>query len=111
MKLPNGNRAFVEIAKLRNYCLDPTHLRGRHKARVFASKLGITAREAPLLRDALLGAARESDNAVPGDRDSFGRRFVLDFDIQGPKARGTLRSAWIVRAKEDFPRLISCFVL
>lgn len=36
MKLPNADRAVVGLAKLRDYCLSPTHPRGRHKARVFA---------------------------------------------------------------------------
>jgi hypothetical protein len=37
MKLPNGDRAIVDLEKLRAYCLNPQHPRGRHKARVFAS--------------------------------------------------------------------------
>jgi hypothetical protein len=45
MSLPNGERAIVEVAKLRDYCLSPTHPRGRHKARVFAASLGITNTE------------------------------------------------------------------
>ena len=40
MKLPNGDRAVIDIAKLRDYCLSPDHLRGRHKARVFAAAQG-----------------------------------------------------------------------
>jgi len=32
----------VETRKLRDYCLSPEHPRGRHKARVFASALGLT---------------------------------------------------------------------
>jgi len=42
MKLPNGERAFVDMAKLRDYSLDPAHKEGRHKARVFAAALGLT---------------------------------------------------------------------
>lgn len=37
MKLPNGDRAVVDIVKLTDYCLSTTHPRGRHKARVFAA--------------------------------------------------------------------------
>ncbi len=29
MKLPNADRAVVEIEKLRDYCLNPVHPRGR----------------------------------------------------------------------------------
>ena len=57
MKLPHPERAVVDIAKLRNYCLNPRHPRGWHKAKVFAAALGITQYNAELLRRALLQAA------------------------------------------------------
>ena len=53
MKLPNGDRAIVDIAKLRDYCLNPEHPRGKHKARVFAAALGFTVDDAEKLRAAL----------------------------------------------------------
>jgi len=31
MKLPNANRAFVDITKLRDYSLDVVHKEGKHK--------------------------------------------------------------------------------
>src|SRR5439155_22024804 len=34
MILPNADRAVVEMAKLRDYCLNLSHLRWHHKARV-----------------------------------------------------------------------------
>ena len=40
MKLPNADRAVVEIEKLRDYCLSSSHPRGRHKARVFCHCFG-----------------------------------------------------------------------
>jgi hypothetical protein len=40
MKLPNAGQAIVDIAKLRDYSLSPTHEEGKHKARVFAAALG-----------------------------------------------------------------------
>jgi hypothetical protein len=45
-KLPNPDDAVVDIRKLRDYCLNPAHPRGRNKARVFASVLGLTASDA-----------------------------------------------------------------
>jgi hypothetical protein len=67
MKLPNATHAVVDVAKLRDYCLNPGHARGRHKARVFASVLGIRREHAELLRKALLEAAL-SNEAIPGER-------------------------------------------
>ena len=109
MKLPGADRAYVDIGKLRDYCLNPLHPRGRHKARVFAERLGATAAEAETLRNALLQAARKRE-AIPGEHDGFGRRFVIEFPMNGPKGSVVIRSAWIVRENEDFPRFTSCYV-
>ena len=67
---------MVEIAKLRDYCLNAYHPRGRHKARVFAARLGLTDTDAEHLRNALLRAA-EGVDAVLGDSDAYGQRYVL----------------------------------
>jgi hypothetical protein len=53
MKLPNADHAIVEIEKLRDYCLSTPHPRGRHKARVFLTALGISASDAEELRSAI----------------------------------------------------------
>ena len=111
MFLPNGARAVVEVAKLAHYCLDPSHPRGRHKARAFTARLGLTREHAFLLRSALLHAASVADTVILGRVDSFGARYVLDFVLTGPKGPGILRSIWIVKAGEDFPRLVSCYLL
>jgi hypothetical protein len=110
MILPSAERAVVDIAKLRDYCLNPDHLRGRHKARVFARVLGVTAEQAEDLREALLAAAR-TGHATAGDRDDYGQRYVVDFIMEGTSGSATVRSSWIVRVGEDFPRLTSCYVL
>ena len=80
-----------------------------HKARVFATALGLTAENADQLRAALLTAAATSD-AQPAASDRFGDRYVLEFNIEGPRGTGVVRSTWIVRRGETSPRLTSCFV-
>ena len=110
MKLPNGERAVVDMAKLRDYCLNLQHARGRHKARVFAAALGLTQDDAGVLRDALLKAAVDSE-ATPGEGDEYGQRYMLDFRMTGPAGQATVRSNWIVLTGEDYPRLTSCHVL
>jgi hypothetical protein len=71
MKLPNGHRAIIEIEKLREYCLNRAHPRGRHKARVFESCLGISAQQVEVLRNALVRAARVQPASL-GFRDEYG---------------------------------------
>lgn len=98
------------MEKLRDYCLSLDHPQGRHKARVFASVLGLTADDAEELRGALLSAARTHD-VVPGEQDEYGQRYVLDFYVSRPPRSARVRSSWIVRHGEGFPRLTSCYVL
>ena len=108
MKMPDGDAAIVDRQKLTGCCLNPEHPRGKHKARVFAT-LGFTAENADELRAALLMAAASGD-AQPAASDQFGDRYVLEFEIEGPRGKGIVRSTWIVRRGESAPRLTSCFV-
>jgi hypothetical protein len=110
VKLPNAERAVVDMEKLRDYCLNPEHRRGCHKARVFKASLGITQEHAGELRKALLAAAANHE-ATPEEQDEYGRRYVIDFMATGPSGEAMVRSSWIIRRGEDFPRLTSCYVL
>jgi hypothetical protein len=48
---------------------------------------------------------------MPSDQDEVGQRYVVDFNVKGPGGEGGVRSTWIIRVGEDFPRLTSCYVL
>ena len=100
----------MDIRKLRDYCLDPHSPKGQHKAKVFAAALGLIAADADFLRQLLLKAARERE-CVPGEADQYGRRYTLDFELQTPAGRERIRSGWIVRTGEAFPRLTTCYVV
>ncbi|MGC2661406.1 MAG: DUF6883 domain-containing protein [Bryobacteraceae bacterium] len=52
------------MEKLRDYCLNPAHPRGRHKARVFASTLRLLQGHAEWLKAKLLEAALHSDQLM-----------------------------------------------
>ena len=95
MKLPNAERAIVDLRKLRDYCLSLEHPRGRHKARVFESVLGLTAAHAQELRDILLTAA-QSEQAAPTEHDDYGQRYVVDVVVSRAATQGTVRSTWIM---------------
>jgi hypothetical protein len=110
MKMPGGDGAIVDIAKLRDHCLSPVHARGRHKARVFASALGLSPADADFLRNELLRAAREGD-VITGDADDHGQRYVIEFEIVRRHHRAIVRSAWIIRRGDTLPRFTSCYVL
>lgn len=46
MKLPNAERAVEPIEKFQDYCLDPEHDEGKHKAEVFRRLFGFTRNDA-----------------------------------------------------------------
>ena len=110
MKLPNAEKAFVDIEKLRGYCLNPVHVKGKHKARMFSSILGLTLKDAEELRKRLLESAKSCD-AVTGVEDQYGKRYIIDFIMTTAKGQAKVRSTWIVLRHDDFPRLTSCYVL
>jgi hypothetical protein len=70
MPIPHAERAVVDIRKLRDYCLNPMHDERQHKARLFATALGITAEDAEDLRVLLLQAVKTSDAQI-GRRDVY----------------------------------------
>ncbi len=110
MKLPNAGNAFVDPEKLRRYALDPAHRVGEHKARLFATLLDLGMEDADELRDILLDAGRTLDADLVG-RDEHGDRYRLDFPVTRRGRHASLRSAWIVRPDEGFPRLVTCYPL
>lgn len=109
MKLPNAERAVVEIEKLRDYALNPEHAEGKDKARVFRSALGFTQADAERLRHMVLAAALTKD-ATPGKLLSHGQLYALDFDTRGPRGAVTIRTGWIIAKGTDYPRLVTCYV-
>jgi hypothetical protein len=110
VKIPHGDRAVLDISKLENYCLDRTHLRGRHKAQMFRSALGLERPDAELLKQALLDGARECD-ASELMTDAFGTRWRVDVPVERHNRRAVVRTIWIRRTGEDFPRFVTCWVL
>lgn len=110
MFLPNGEHAHVPLAKLADYALSPTNPEGKHKARVFRSALGLVQADAGWLRSQILAAVL-TEQAVEGDPTLYGSRYLVDFGLTTDVGTATVRTAWIVRQDETFPRLTSCYIL
>jgi hypothetical protein len=55
--------------------------------------------------------AAQQEEAVATTADSYGQRYTVDFTLQGPNGSSLVRSCWIVRAGEEIPRLVSCYVI
>jgi hypothetical protein len=110
MKLPNGDRADLG-SKIEDYVPNPSHWEGRHKARVFESMLGITRANQEVLREAILAAAVNSEEVeVLGD-NGHGMVYMLRFPLTTANRTAMTLTAWIIRHEEDFPRLITCYIV
>jgi hypothetical protein len=110
MILPNPALAIIDEDKLSGYSLNPEHSEGKHKARVFKSVLNMDVSNSAELRQALLDALIDYD-AVPTKRNAYGQKYIIDFPLSREGKTATIHSVWIVRIDEDFPRLITCYVL
>lgn len=110
MRVPNAEHAFIEISKLRDYALNPTHRVGGHKARLFAMLLGMTISDTEALQQILLTII-QTQEATLGELDEYGQRYVIDFMLTWQDRKATVRSVWIIRPDEDFPRLVTCYPL
>jgi hypothetical protein len=108
VKISNADKAFVDIRKLRDYSLNPAHRVGKHKARLFASLLGMKIDDAEEFRDLLLNIARTHD-AEMQEKDEHGQRYRIDCIVSWHENQTLARSVWNVRPDEDFPRLITCY--
>ena len=110
--MSNFRRVIVDTAKLRDYCLSPSHPRGRHKARVFRSRLGLEEADAQALRRALGRAVRDRSHDMRlGNRDKHGQRYVLDFEMTTSVGTAIIRSSWIAPNGDAVLRFVTCYVL
>jgi len=109
MKLPNAEAAFIDIHKLRDYSLNMQHDRGKHKARLFLAILGLSVENAEELEFIVLEAIQIYD-AISSSQDEYGQRYLVDFPLTRNGNTATIRSTWIVRSTETFPRLTSCYI-
>ena len=112
MKLPNLNSALIDRNKLWNYSLNSQHDHGKHKARLFAAilDLGRNEHDVEILLTLILEAIQNYE-AILSQSDEYGRRYIVDFLTTCNQNTANVRTTWIIRPDEDFPRLVSCYIL
>lgn len=108
MRVPNAERAFIDVSKLQDHALNPKHRVGGHKAHLFVMLLGMNSNDTEALQQILLNVI-QTQEATLGELDEYGQRYVIDFMLIWQGRQATVRSAWIIRSDEDFPRLVTCY--
>jgi predicted transcriptional regulator len=106
--LPNYKNAYIDIQKLKDYCLNENHPIGKHKARVFKSILSLTIEDAERFVG-LIVKGLKSNEATVGKNDIYGQRYFVDMKIINFDREAIVRTAWII-ADGDNPRLITCYI-
>ena len=107
--LPRAREAVIPTDKLVSYALNPDHPRGRHKARVFRSALGIGSGDWRYLHDQLLAAV--VGTPVRATRITpFGVLYDVVVLIDGLNgATYPVATVWLVE-RDGAPRLVSTWV-
>ncbi|MDH5718375.1 MAG: hypothetical protein OEZ22_12170 [Spirochaetia bacterium] len=109
MRLPNGKNCYIDARKINDYCLNIYHPRGKHKAILFEKLLGISKENSNELIYWLKQAVLEND-AFEQNSDKFGKWYYIDikkFDNQNV----IIRSVWIIKVNENFPRFVTCYII
>lgn len=109
MKLPNGAQAIIPGGKLEDYCLNPLHPDGKHKAKVFERALGITQINSKELESLVLRSAVSGEVTREQEND-FGKTYRVEYEVEGMNQQEILCTLWIVHKGGDTPYLTSSFI-
>jgi len=101
----------VDIRRIEEYCLSPSHPLGRNKARVLQDTLNLTPEDAPWLREVLVEAAGRIGEALSSATEAWGRYWVLDVVLEKQGKSTDLITIWISGLDEnDVPTFATCWV-
>jgi hypothetical protein len=99
----------IDERKLSEYCLNPSHPPGKHKARVFSASLSMGPNEALLLKSLILDGAQEAQ-WIKGIEDVYGQRYFCDVSCENNKLFAMVRCAWILLPNSNLAPLTTCYV-
>jgi len=107
--LPNYANAIIPDEKIFDYCLNPNHERGQHKAKVFRQVFGIAAKDGELLKSAIRAQLHKFEISTETE-NKFGKIFTLPMKISIFDKTDEIITIWIIENGLDYPRLVTCYV-
>lgn len=107
MKLPDKEKAYIPLLKIRDYLLSETHPIGKSKAKFFRS-LGFNETNSALLKQGLLTIAHIDVKEVVSS--IHGVKYVIDGLLQTPAGEAVmLRTIWIIDKGQTSPRFVTTY--
>lgn len=82
---------------------------GKHKANVFKSALSFEKKDADKLKNIIFEALKSSD-AFETFNDMYGIRYTVDIAYSQKNQQINIRTIWIIKSNENYPRLITCYI-
>lgn len=110
MELPNKEKAYIPLAKLKDYLLSETHSVGKSKAK-FLRSLGFNEMNVNLLKEGLIAIAH-SGNVKDVVSSSHGVKYVIDGQLKVPVGGLIeMRTVWIIDKGQSRPRFVTSYPL
>lgn len=100
----------IDIRKLKDYCLNPHHPVGKHKAKVFLSQLGIKRSDAQWLKEIFIDKIKDADIEWAHE-DEYGKRCSADLNLDINNRSAYVKTIWIIKSGSEIPEFVTCYII
>lgn len=107
-KLPNTEKAIIDVEKLRGYVLSSVHPVGRFKA-AFFQKLGYSAKNWEVFEQHLRELIRSQD-ITRIEETRYGQKFIVEGTLASPAGEIVqIVTVWVILKGENVPRFVTAY--
>jgi hypothetical protein len=108
MELPYKEKAYIPLAKLKDYLLSETHSVGKSKAK-FLRTAGFNEMNINLLKEGLIAIAHSGD-VEDVISSPHGVKYIIDGVLKTPVG-GTIKmkTVWIIDKGQERPRFVTAY--
>ena len=106
--LPNKEKAYVPLTKLKDYLLSETHSIGKSKAK-FLRSLGFNEMNVNLLKEGLIAIVHSGD-VIEVISSLHGVKYIIDGLLTTPTGGSVkMRTVWIIDKGQERPRFVTAY--
>ncbi|MBU4273979.1 hypothetical protein L6249_02330 [Candidatus Parcubacteria bacterium] len=109
-EVPNKEKAYVSLKKLKDYLLSETHSVGKSKAKLLRS-FGFNETNVHLLKEGLIAIA-QTGKLREALKSKYGVKYIIEGKLGTPDGRSIeMRTVWIIEKKQTEPRFVTAYPL